>query len=220
MGEQLLAVDEATTAPDRADALLDRILAATMACIARWGVAKTTLDDVARQAGCSRATLYRVVPGGRDALLLAAADRELRRVEAGVAEDLDRAVDLEDLLATALHRGVAAVRGHAALQYLLEHEPEHVLPWVAFDELDPLLAQVAAFARPWITAHLPASAPPALPDELGEHLARLIVTYALDPEGGPDLTDPTAARLLVRTYVLPSVEAALAADPTDPTPGR
>ena len=37
----------------------DRILDATLALIARWGVAKTALGDVAKEAGCSRATLYR-----------------------------------------------------------------------------------------------------------------------------------------------------------------
>src|SRR4051794_15964085 len=40
-----------------------RILDATLACISRVGLNKTTLDDVAREAGCSRATLYRYFPG-------------------------------------------------------------------------------------------------------------------------------------------------------------
>ena len=45
--------------------LEQRILAATIRCVSRWGVGKTTLDDIAREAGCSRATIYRVVPGGK-----------------------------------------------------------------------------------------------------------------------------------------------------------
>ena len=36
---------------------------APWSCIARWGTAKTTLDDIAREAGCSRATIYRLFPG-------------------------------------------------------------------------------------------------------------------------------------------------------------
>jgi len=31
-------------------------------CFARWGTTKTTLDDVAREAGVSRATLYASSP--------------------------------------------------------------------------------------------------------------------------------------------------------------
>ena len=45
-----------------------RIVDATLRCVGRWGLAKTTLDDVAREAGCSRATVYRLFPGGKDSL--------------------------------------------------------------------------------------------------------------------------------------------------------
>ena len=45
-----------------------RLLEATLACLARHGIAKTTLDDVAREAGVARATLYRYFPG-KQALL-------------------------------------------------------------------------------------------------------------------------------------------------------
>ena len=54
----------------KANAQPDRILDAALACIARVGVGKTTLDDVAREAGCARATVYRCFPG-RQALLRA-----------------------------------------------------------------------------------------------------------------------------------------------------
>src|SRR5437764_8400576 len=47
-----------------------RIVEATLRCVARWGMAKTTLDDVAREAGLSRATVYRVVPGGKENLMV------------------------------------------------------------------------------------------------------------------------------------------------------
>jgi AcrR family transcriptional regulator len=44
--------------PDsRPISLEGRIIAATLRCIGQWGLAKTTLDDVARRADCSRATL-------------------------------------------------------------------------------------------------------------------------------------------------------------------
>ena len=41
----------------------DEVLDAAVACIARVGLTKTTLDDVARDAGCARATVYRHFPG-------------------------------------------------------------------------------------------------------------------------------------------------------------
>ena len=46
----------------------NEILDATAACIARFGLGKTTLDDVAKAAGCSRATVYRLFPGKQQLL--------------------------------------------------------------------------------------------------------------------------------------------------------
>ena len=38
-------------------------------CIERHGMAKTTVDDVAAASGVSRATIYRIFPGGKDEVL-------------------------------------------------------------------------------------------------------------------------------------------------------
>ncbi len=75
---------------DRADVASpeERITAAALRCIARWGVAKTTLDDVAREAGCSRATIYRLFPGGKDSLVTAVAEAEVARFFAGLGARL------------------------------------------------------------------------------------------------------------------------------------
>jgi AcrR family transcriptional regulator len=54
-----------------------RILDATRVCCERWGIAKVTVDDVAAEAGVSRATLYRMFPGGKDVLFDAMRVREL-----------------------------------------------------------------------------------------------------------------------------------------------
>ena len=45
-----------------------RVLDAAKACVERWGMAKLTIDDIANAAGVSRATLYRMFPGGKDVL--------------------------------------------------------------------------------------------------------------------------------------------------------
>ena len=47
----------------------ERVLAGTYECVARVGIGKTTVEDVARASGVSRATVYRLFPGGRDELL-------------------------------------------------------------------------------------------------------------------------------------------------------
>src|ERR1700694_6273031 len=50
--------------------LRDRLLAATYRCVERFGLGKTTVEDVVKESGVSRATVYRQFPGGRDELLL------------------------------------------------------------------------------------------------------------------------------------------------------
>lgn len=54
-----------------------QILAAAESVIARYGVSKTTMDDIGRQAGVSRPTVYRYF-GDRDNLLAALIERRTR----------------------------------------------------------------------------------------------------------------------------------------------
>ena len=75
-----------------------RVVDAALACIARQGVARTTLDDVARAARCSRATVYRVFPGGKDAVLAPWSTPRSSRFFSALALRMGAATDLEDVL--------------------------------------------------------------------------------------------------------------------------
>src|SRR5262245_11957892 len=57
----------------------ERIVNAAEGCFARYGVGKTTVEDIAAAAGLSRATVYRSFAGGRDEVILAVLLRDLRR---------------------------------------------------------------------------------------------------------------------------------------------
>ena len=46
-----------------ADDVRTRILEAAVACLGSYGIAKPTVDDVARRAGVARETVYRHFPG-------------------------------------------------------------------------------------------------------------------------------------------------------------
>src|SRR5437763_4349535 len=88
----------------------ERVIDAARRCLARWGIGKTTLDDVAREASCSRATIYRLFPGGKDALLQAVTRTELHRFFVGLAARFDEATNLEDLVVAGIayaHRTLA-----------------------------------------------------------------------------------------------------------------
>src|SRR5688572_14568088 len=95
-----------------------RVIDAVLRCIARWGVAKTTLDDIAREAGLSRATVYRLFPGGKDALLESVATSEVHRFFRAVSARLEEADSLEELLVAGVSEAGQHLLGHTALQYL------------------------------------------------------------------------------------------------------
>ncbi len=44
------------------------IFSAVDSCVTQWGWDKVTMDDICVTAGVSRATVYRLFPGGRDVL--------------------------------------------------------------------------------------------------------------------------------------------------------
>lgn len=179
-----------------------RIVRATIICVARWGLSKTTLDDIAREAGCSRATIYRVFPGGKDTLLLAVATTELERFFRRLEARLASADTLEDALVLAVNEAITTIRDHRALQYLVENEPEAIYPHISFDGLDPLLSWSSAFAMPQLQRFVPERTAA----ELGEWLARLMVSYGFQPEEQLDLADQITARRFVRTFILPSLD--------------
>lgn len=178
-----------------------RLVEAALRCVARWGVAKTTLDDVAREAGCSRATVYRTFPGGKEALFAAVVAAELARLELTVALATADADTLDGAIVAAITSVARHIEGHAAFQFLLAHEPELVLPHLAFHELDALLARVAGAGTTLFGRFLG-------PDEaarLAEWATRIVISYTCSPSAGVQLTDGASVRRLVEAFVLPGL---------------
>ena len=201
----MTVLEQSAFGPQPQFGLQDRIVDATLRCIARWGIAKTTLDDVAREAGCSRATVYRACPGGKDGLIEAVVQHELARFFGALGSRLDAVADqgLEELLVVGMSEAGRRILEHPALQYVLLNEPEAICPHLAFSQMDVVLRTASEFAAPWLARHLP--------DEeaarLAEWVARILLSYASMPADGVDITDETSIRRLVRTFVLPGIQS-------------
>src|SRR3954471_5915001 len=99
-----------------------RVVDGALRAIARYGLTKLTVDDVAREAGISRATLYRYFPG-RGAVLSAVIAAETERLQQGLDEALGEVTPLAGALTAVAGYGARAFAGHEALQYLLSTEP-------------------------------------------------------------------------------------------------
>ena len=185
--------------------------------MARQGLGKTTVDDIARQAGLSRATVYRVFPGGRDEVLAAVVDTEMARLFSALGVCLGEACELGDALIDGIVEASSRLRGHAALAYLVEHEPEVVLGHLAFDESDRLLATASRFTAPFLARWM---SPPEA-ERVAEWATRIVLSYAIAPTSAMDLSDRRAAARLVEAFVLPGIRAlheAVATPAIDITP--
>jgi len=179
-----------------------RVVDASLRCVARWGVAKTTLDDVAREASCSRATVYRLFPGGKEGLIEAAVQSELGRFFSGLGERLEAAGDdLEELLVVGAAYAGRALLENRPLRFVLAHEPEAILPLIAFNRLDRVLRAVSEFVAPFLAPHMGEEEAP----RVAEWVARVVLSYTLSPTDDVDVGDEESVRRLVRTFVLPGL---------------
>ncbi|MGH9016134.1 MAG: TetR/AcrR family transcriptional regulator [Acidimicrobiales bacterium] len=178
-----------------------RIVEATFACVARWGLSKTTLEDAAREAGLSRATVYRYFPGGRDELVDAVVSWQFLLFFERLYDEVHGAGSLEEVLERGLIFARRQVLEHEVLQKILDTEPEVLLPKLTV-ESNRTVGLISGFLVPYLQEH-------GLPDGVEVHraadfLARMILSYISAP-GGWDMTDPEQVRALVRRELLPGV---------------
>lgn len=181
----------------------ERGLDAALVLVARWGVAKTTLGDVAREAGMGRATLYRTFPGGKEQLFGLLAQREVARFLAVVADAADAAPDLPTALADGLHAAAVHLDGHDAIRFVLTHEPELAVPVLGFGAMDRLLHLVSRAAAPHLVRFFPAAEADRA-SWAAEWCARLFLSALVNPTPSWDLTDRAVCGHLVDRYVAPA----------------
>lgn len=167
-------------------------------------MAKTAVDDVARLARVSRATVYRHFPGGKDELIRDTVMWETAHIVEGLRGAVAGAGSLEEVLVETLVYGHRSVSTHEVLRKVLETEPERILP-ALLSETPWLVDLLAGFLEPAVRAE-PRARPGLDAAAAARHLARLGLSFITAP-GDRDLTDPAQALALVRSTLLPVVEA-------------
>ncbi len=173
----------------------DAYLDAASRCFARYGIRRTSVQDVANEMGVNRATVYRQV-GTIDHQIRLLIARDLHRLLAELPASLagksgPRAV--VELMATI----ITYAANHPVLAKVLQDEPEVIGPFLASD-LPEVITRVTSALAPLLGAAMSTGQieqrDPAL---LAESLVRLGITLILAPPSG-DL-DAFLAEVLVPT---------------------
>ncbi len=180
-----------------------RILDAAKLCCERYGLAKVSVDDVAGAAGVSRATLYRLFPGGRDVLFDALRRRENADFFGRVLATVHDAEGLEDLLVRVVVAATGELRADEHLSIMLAAEPGETMRELSVDGLPRIVNSAVEFLVPLVDPYLDRDE--SLP--LVELLARLVISYFLAPSATVDLGDHESARRFLRTHVLSALHA-------------
>ena len=183
-----------------------RVIVAAKTCCERWGIEKVTIDDIANEAGVSRATLYRLFPGGKDVLFEALRVSELEDFFVRLTTQVDGAVDLEDLLVRAVVAATQELRDDQHLAIMMASEPGDTLAQLTVEGLPRIMRVATIFLVPLVDPYLPRRESA----RLVELLSRLVISYFLAPSDHVDLGDADSARLFINTFVLPAFLASLA----------
>ena len=180
----------------------ERVLAATYACVARFGMGKTTVEDVVKESGVSRASIYRLFPGGKDQLLRETVGWEMNHFFGRLAEAVYDAPDFASLLEEGLVFAHRSIQEHEVLRKVLETEPERLLPLITVEQ-HRVLDFITAFLLPYLEREQRAGrVRPGLDLEAAtEYVARLVLSLIGSP-GRWDMDDPEQVHVLVREELL------------------
>lgn len=171
-----------------------RILDAAKQCCVQWGFAKVTIDDIAQTAGVSRATLYRLFPGGKDVLFEALRVRERTEFFDALTAEVADVDDLEDLVVRLVVTATRELRADEHLALMLASEPGETLVELTADGMPRIVETATDYLGPLLKPHLePEIAPLVI-----EVLVRLTLSYFLAPSVHVDFGDPESARTFLR----------------------
>ena len=178
-----------------------RIVEATYACVARRGMAKTTVEDVAREAGLSRATVYRAFPGGRDELIDATVSWAVFDFFAKLYDRIQGAASLQEVMERGIMFAYRSILDHEVLQRVMQTEPDKLLPALTV-ESNRIRGGIADVLAPYLVDRGLAAGVDL--EDAADFLARMVLSHISAP-GRWDLEDPEQVALLVRFELLAGV---------------
>lgn len=134
---------------------LDPLLDATVECLARHGLSKTSVSDIAREMGVAPSTVYRKVGTVENAVLLAVAREGQRMLER--MPEVIAGVEGPRVITVFLAAAIEQCRSHPMVEKILRDEVDW-MGRMCTRQLDALLAQAADKTAPLLAAAMEAGA--------------------------------------------------------------
>jgi AcrR family transcriptional regulator len=199
-------VGTATVRTARPDAALDgteeRILAAAELCLARLGVTRLSITDVAAQAGISRGGVY-LHFADRQTLLDAVLTRAANRFVASSAEPISRRRTLVGQVAEA----AVFIREHlgdSVLTLRLPADEESLLATLLTSRLERMVVAWVEFWLPYLAEAEDRGELRAGVDhrQAAEWIVRMMLSFAVMPGVSFDADHPDQVRAFVRSFIV------------------
>ena len=177
------------------------VLDAARGCVERVGFQKVTMDDICAAAKVSRATIYRMFPGGRDVLFEAVRVHSLADFFTVLRAHVEGADSLEEVLVRCVTVAHAELVGDQQLATMLATEPGETLGDLTVSGVSRIVTVATEFMSPLLHPHVEE----AQAKEIVEIMCRLVISAFLAPSPLLDFTQEHTVRRLVRTYLLTPV---------------
>ncbi len=184
------------------DSVRSRVVESTLKEIAQGRLSSFTVASIVRRSGVSRATVYRAFPGGRDAMVATAVQREAARLFAAVADAMASADSLHSCLLAGLTTVWHHVASHDAIKGLCESEPELVRRNLRFESATRTYYVASSFAQPLLGRWLDGETA----GRLAEWFCRIVVSYWLSAAQYLDIADPRSVATFYGRHLAPGVE--------------
>ncbi|MEV0466059.1 helix-turn-helix domain-containing protein [Nocardia tengchongensis] len=197
---------------DDDDGMRTRILDAADEQFRRWGVQRSTMEDVARTAGVSRITVYRRF-STKEELAERVILREFRRYFDTFLVDIASAADVGERVVVGFVSSLRALRGNPLIGALITAEPDYFVSSLVGDG-GRAVAMVREFVARQLGQEQRAGTISAdLRVELvAELMVRICASFLAIPSQVVDLDDDEQLAAIARQFLLPML------DP--PGPGR
>ena len=145
----------------------------------------------------SRATLYRLFPGGKEVLLEALHVRSLDEFFKTLLSRAENATSLEDLLVRCVVAATTELRNDEHLAMMLATEPGTTLMQFTIDGLSRIVRVASAYLAPLAAQFIPKREA----DALVEVLARLVISYFLTPSERFDFTSEASVKKFLNMHI-------------------